>query len=166
MFRLGEARVQITLIPIRPEDIQLASDLLFEASEWAPRTPVNMDPAPILFASNSVWLTAINEDKEVVGIAGVHGISFPDRSGELACGVVPKWRGAGMAKTLADLLHDYCFKTLNLHRLTSTCLQDSPMAKVAFACNLVLEGRGCHSRFKNGEWLDTLSFALLNPKEA
>ena len=150
---------------LRQEDYPLAASLLQESSTWGVRTFLDVDALSILTASNACWLVAITPEGDPVGVAGVHNISWIDRSGELAVGVVKHARGQGNAKILAEMLHTYCFNTLNLYRITSTCLMDSPMAKVAQACGLTLEGQHTHARFKDGEWLDTLSFALLNPRE-
>lgn len=152
----------IRLVPLflREQDVKPALDLIVEAQEWAPKGQAFTPPLAVLQAPNSHWMSALVGD-ELVGIVGFVGISWPDGSADVALGVVPKWRGKGIAKRVAKAQNDHAFLDLGLRRLQMSALANSPSAKIAQAVGLTLEGtlRGC--RFKNGAYQDVAIYALV-----
>lgn len=146
------------LVPLRDQDIPVACTLLVEAMEWSPRTILYPNPQGVL--GEGVWMSAL-EGEELIGVCGAHNLDWPSGTAELALGVVPKWRGSGAAKRLAETLHTYSFKDLGLRRLTVHCLEGSPAESIATGCGLNLEGRHTRARLRRGEYLDSLTFALM-----
>jgi len=155
-----EAYVPITLIPLREIDLSLAAQFIVESQEWSPRSQIFTSPMEVLNTPNSLWLSALS-DNEIVGIVGFSGISWPDRSADVALGVVPKWRTKGIGRILACLQNDYAFNELGLHRLQMVALEGSPSCKIASRAGLSLEGTLKKCRLKNGKYHNASIYALL-----
>ena len=148
------------LIPLREVDVPQALQYIVESQEWSPRAQPWLDPREVLGAPNCIWMSALNGD-ELLGIVGYTGVSWPDGCADVALGVVPKWRGKGIAKELAKIQNAYAFQDLGLRRLQMFALKDSPSCKIARAAGLTLEGtlKGC--RLKRGVYHDAEIHALL-----
>lgn len=151
----------LRLVQLRQEDVPMAAQFIIEAGEWAPRTPLFVDPGAILSAPNSVWVSALNGE-ELVGIGGIHSISWPDQTGEIAVGVVPKWRGRGLSKVVCSHICNYGLKDLGLTQITSTVLAGSPSQKIVEANGFKPEFTRLKARRKANQWHSTISYVLEN----
>jgi len=150
----------ITLIQLREIDLPLATQFIVESQEWSPRSQAFTNPMEVLNTPNSLWLSALNEE-EIIGIIGFTGISWPDRSSDVALGIVPKWRTKGLGRILACLQNDYAFNELGLRRLQMVALEGSPSCKIASRAGLSLEGTLKKCRLKNGKYHNASIYALL-----
>jgi RimJ/RimL family protein N-acetyltransferase len=114
----------------------------------------------VLGTNDSRWYSALNGE-ELMGVIGFCGISWPDGCADVAMGVVPKWRGHGVAKELAKIQNAYAFLDLGLRRLQMFALKGSPSCKIARSAGLTLEGtlKGC--RLKRGVYHDAEIYALV-----
>jgi RimJ/RimL family protein N-acetyltransferase len=149
----------VTLAPLNPNPATLAWALQFiqEASEWESASPVGVSAEAVLGAPNAVWLEAKNGD-ELLGIVGLHTLNIADRSGSPAVGIVPKWRGKGLYRLLAQGLEEYAFQTLNLRRLETRAVE-GPTTKVFHRIGWKVEAKHPKSRYKNGQYVDTFTLS-------
>jgi len=150
----------VQLVPLREVDVPAALQFIVEAQEWSPRSQVLASPMEALNAPNSLWLSALS-DGEPVGVIGFVGISWPDRSAEVAIGVMPGLRSKGLGRILATLQNEYAFNELGLRRLQMVALAGSPSCKIATRVGLTFEGTLKKCRFKAGKYHDANIYALL-----
>ena len=144
---------------LRSEDLPMACQLIAEAAEWSPKSQLFDNPMDTLLRPRSQWMSALSGE-ELLGIIGFHDISLPDSSAEMFTGIVPKWRGKGFAANLVTQQLDFAFKDMGLRRITMTCLEGSPSAKIADKMKVPLEGRFVRSRLKRGVYHDSLAYGL------
>jgi ribosomal-protein-alanine N-acetyltransferase len=141
-------------------DLPIATQFIVEAQEWSPTIQTFVDPIDALNMPGSLWLSAFNGEN-LMGIIGFTGISWPDGSANVALGVVPAWRGKGVAKLLATHQNDYAFQDLGLRRLQMTALEDSPSCRIAKAAGLTYEGTLRKCRLKRGTYHNASIYSLL-----
>lgn len=82
-----------------------------------------------------------------------------DRSAEF--GIVSVRRGSGKGVEATNVLIDYAFKTLGLHRLYTKINSDNLLAlRLAERVGVRSEGRLVRAFYKNGAWIDQVLFAV------
>lgn len=106
---------------------------------------------------SNVWF-AICEKDELIGIAGLHGIKYIQRNAEVALLIgKEEERNKGKGKIVLNLIEEYAFNTLNMHRLYAYIYQDNTaslkfMEKCAWELEGVLkEASFWNSHFRNVE---------------
>jgi len=99
---------------------------------------------------------------ELLGSALVWGIDLHNRSAHLGIALRPAHRRKGHAVEAIDLLCDYCFDVLGLHRCGIETLADNAaMAATAERCGFRHEGTRREAAWIEGRFLDLLEFGLL-----
>lgn len=147
------------LRPLSQEDLPLLLPLAQEAvGEWGATTSPSLNPETLL--GNGLWFAA-DTAGGVVGFAGFQNISWPDRSCELAIGLLQEWRGKRLAKTMCQDQLTYAAKSLNMRRVVLRTLRNNiPMVKTVEGLPAFkLEGIHKGQRYKHGEYVDVLTFA-------
>lgn len=150
----------LSLVPLRPADLEEAASFVMEAAEWAPISTPNPDPS-LLGSPNSVWFSALSEDK-FVGILGYHNISWIDGSAEVAMGVTKSWRGKGAGHFLASLAKSKMLD-LRLRRLVSCTVVGGPSSKICTKGGWAREGLFRKARLKDGLYVDVEVYTFTRP---
>lgn len=104
-------------------------------------------------------------DKHVGNIS--LAVSWENNSGEIAIIIGEKdaW-GKGIGGEAYKLVTAYAFKTLGLHRVYSGMTsRNKAMIKVAEKDGMLFEGVAKESFLKDGEYLDIVKYAKLNPEK-
>ena len=94
-------------------------------------------------------------------------ISWENNSGEISIIIGEKdaW-GKGIGGEAYKLVTGYAFKMLGLHRLYSgMTARNKAMIKVAEKAGMLFEGVAKESFLKDGEYLDIVRYAKLNPED-
>jgi RimJ/RimL family protein N-acetyltransferase len=118
-----------------------------------------------LISDRSRLVLAIElESGEHVGTIGLHGIDLIYRNAELWIYLGESGqRGSGSARTSVDLLLDFAFRTLNLHRVFVQVFDFNERAKKFFLkCGMKHEGVHREAVFKRGKYWDKHVFAILS----
>ena len=104
-----------------------------------------------------------NEKKELIGTIALEGIESINRSAELGIAIWQKqYWGKGLGTEAINLLLDYGFNLLNLHRIHLTVLQDNERAQRAYSkVGFQLMGRHRERIFKDGVFHDLLIMDIL-----
>lgn len=123
------------------------------------------------------WLNTINSSSktvsfgicsksndQLIGYAGVSGISTLNRSGEyfILIGEKEYW-GQGVGTEVTRVVTDYAIQTLGLHRVQLTASSRNVGAiKVYEKAGYVHEGIMRQSGFRNGEFVDKVLMSVLS----
>ncbi len=123
------------------------------------------------------WLSAINSspktvsfgicsksDDQLIGYAGVSGISTLNRSGEyfILIGEKEYW-GQGIGTEVTRVVTDYAIQTLGLHRVQLTASSRNEGAIKAYEkAGYEHEGVMRQSGFRNGEFVDKVLMSVLS----
>jgi RimJ/RimL family protein N-acetyltransferase len=101
---------------------------------------------------------------ELVGDCVLWGIDRFHRSAHLGLSLFPAFRGKGLGTEVVQLLCEYAFLTLGLHRLQLETLADNDgMRKTAERTGFELEGQFRKAAWANGEFIDEVVYGLLAP---
>lgn len=98
-----------------------------------------------------------------IGNASIQDINLINRSADLAIfiGDVEYW-GKGIATEVFEMLIDYGFNSLNLHRLTAGVVTENKgMIRVCEKVGMMNEGIRREVLYKNGKYFDAVMFAIL-----
>lgn len=116
--------------------------------------------------SKEVYAVYLKENNLHIGNVSLQRIDLKNNSAEIAYlfGEKQYW-GQGYAKEASDLLIDYAFNVLNLHRLYfGTHIENIPMQKLGEKLSFKKEGLKKDAQFKNGLYNDVVIYALINDK--
>jgi [ribosomal protein S5]-alanine N-acetyltransferase len=106
------------------------------------------------------------DDKETgehIGNISLQGISWVDRTGEIAflLGEKSYW-GRGVMKEAGLLVLDHGFRQLNLNRIyCGTSSENEGMQRLAIKLGMVQEGIRREGIFKSGAYFDIIEFGIL-----
>ncbi len=113
----------------------------------------------------NIWF-AVCEDDKLIGIAGLHSVKYVQRNAELAILIGEKSdRHRGKGRIVIDLIEEYAFGTLALHRLYALVYAyNCPAMKFFEACDWNLEGIMQEAVYWNYHFCDVAMWAKLNSK--
>jgi len=117
--------------------------------------------------TDAVFAVIEKESGRHVGNISLQKIDLRNRSAEYAIIIGEKdvW-GKGIAHESSELLIEYGFRELGLHRIyCGTSVLNIPMQKLAASLSFVQEGLLKDAMNKNGEFVDLVLYGLLNPSK-
>ncbi len=116
--------------------------------------------------SNSEIVLAIRWKKNDLHIGNIslQRINWVSRSAELAIIIGnKKYWNKGVGTEAYSLMIDYAFDRLNLNRISSgQTLRNKGMINVCIKCGMKEEGIARESMFKEGEYIDTVTYSILS----
>ena len=103
-----------------------------------------------------------NENNDVVGITGIN-IGRPNyRDAEIWYKLHPDYWNKGYATQVVKGLLEYCFTTLQLHRVAAGCAtKNTASVKVLEKSGFTREGHCRKKLHIRGEWVDNYEYAIL-----
>ena len=148
MAVVGDAAVTRTL----SFDVRTRDDQLERLSQDIVRAQSNPRP--------DYYLAIADSTDTLIGFVRI-GLSR-DRSGELGYALRREDWGKGYATEAANLMIEFGFNVLHLHRLQAACGPDSRSSQRLLArLGFSPEGRLRHHVFTNAAWRDSLLYSLL-----
>lgn len=113
--------------------------------------------------SVTVFAICLREDDRHVGNIALQQISLKNSNAELAILIGdPSVYGKGIGYEAGELLVDYAFSTLKLHRLyCGTHSENIGMQKLALKLGMSQEGRRREALRKNGLFADIVEYGIL-----
>lgn len=123
----------------------------------------------IEFASNSrsdlILAICENRTHKHIGNISLQNINFIDSQAEFAILVGENSNHAkGIGTQAGELIIKHGFDALNLHRIyCGTSALNVPMQKLAKRLNFEQEGISKEALFKDGKYVDIISYGLINP---
>ena len=114
--------------------------------------------------SYAVFAICLRDGDRHVGNISLQQISAKNRSAEFAILIgEPSVFGQGIGYEAGELLVDYTFNTLKLHRLyCGTHAENIGMQHLALKLGMSEEGRRREAIFKNGQFADIVEYGLIN----
>lgn len=110
----------------------------------------------------SIEMFGISAGKKLVGTCGLTGISFLHRTAEYSMLVGPPHQGYGYATEALKVLFDYGFQNLGLHCIWGEIFSNNQAGvHIAQKLGMQREGRLRERYFKQGEWVDTVTYSIL-----
>lgn len=113
--------------------------------------------------SSRVLVISLRKDNTCIGTTGCHNIDWRNRSAEL--GIVigkPEYLGKGYGTEATDLLLDFSFNELNLHRVYLHVFDFNRRAVRSYQkCGFVEEGRLRDAFFREGHYHDIMVMGIL-----
>jgi len=146
------------------EDLQSVVELWSggeeEAEQW-----LNRDSKAKLTAPNEMYYSLGVELRDAGRIIGCFGLRFVDpefREATFSDNWIEKHYDVELATEALRALLRFCFRELGLHRVAVHCLVGEVATCRLYAqAGLRREGEFVKHRFANGEWLNTIWFAML-----
>lgn len=110
----------------------------------------------------------LKDGDQLIGNMSLHNIDWLNRSAETGALIgVPEARGKGYGHEAKELLLEYAFDTLNMHRISShTMAFNKRSAAYLRRSGYVEEGRAREAFFRDGQWWDAIHFGLLRDEWA
>lgn len=103
-----------------------------------------------------------NRSGELIGAGELFIRSSSHREGEIGYVIHPRYWGSGYATEAANILFNFGFSTLKLHRIFATCdPRNKASEKVLKKMGMTLEGRIRESILLKDGWRDSLLFGML-----
>ena len=114
-------------------------------------------------ASNSGFQTAIRSGEQLVGVVGMHGINWANKSTSLGYWLAKEEQGKGtMTKACAAYIA-HSFSDLNLHRIEIRCATENLRSRaIPERLGFLSEGIIREAEWVNGAFLDHVVYGLLS----
>ena len=111
------------------------------------------------------WVIAVTDDDRFIGTTRLDRIDTANRSANFAIGIFdPDALGVGLGTEATQLVLQFGFGPLDLHRISLTVLADNARAIAAYRkCGFEIEGRLRQTLWRDGAWTDDLVMAILEP---
>lgn len=127
-------------------------------------------PFPSSYADEQQWLSQQSSytrgeyqfavetlDGELAGRCGVIRVDWKNRMAKLAIMLGTPYRGKGYGKEAMQMLCDFCFREMNLHKLrVSVFAFNEPAIRCYLACGFHEEGRLKQELWRDGAYRDVL----------
>ncbi len=116
-----------------------------------------------LAADHSRMLMMIEtREGKLVGMIGIAGIDWRNQECELGPGIIaPEERGNGYIEEAIELMVNYCFTELNLHRLHCACYPFNRVIELMKLFGFQQEGVLRQAAFARGKFHDKVILGLL-----
>lgn len=114
--------------------------------------------------NSTIVMAIISKDQDKhIGNISLQSINWINRSAEFAILLGDKeYWGKGVATEAVQLIMEYGFSRLNLHRICcGTSAENKGMQKVAAKLNMTEEGVRKEALFKDGKYVDIIEYGIL-----
>ncbi len=102
------------------------------------------------------------EDNKLIGSCGIHVSSPDNKEGWIGYCYNQEYWGNGYASEAAEVIIEFGFKQLNLHRIFATCDPNNiGSVKVLEKVGMSREGRLRQHKYQRGEWIDSYLYSIL-----
>jgi RimJ/RimL family protein N-acetyltransferase len=125
---------------------------------------------PLLDANHSgekyTYIVRQKATNQFIGMVGVTPGKAKYRSAEIWYKLMPQEWGKGFATELCKAIIQFCFNTLNLHRVEAGCAVDNiASVKVLEKSGMKLEGQRRQTLPLAGGWSDNFEYSILDTDE-
>ncbi|RYF22675.1 MAG: N-acetyltransferase [Flavobacteriales bacterium] len=109
------------------------------------------------------WAICDKDNASFYGAIGINNYSELHQKAELGFWLLPAYWGKGFVREAANAVLNYCFKTLNLHRVEAFVESENSNSKsVLSKLGFELEGVMKDCEIKNGQFISLAIFAKFN----
>lgn len=156
--------------PLEERDVEPARELRADPRVWMQLGDISMLSAE----TQRRWYQGLAADGtrryyalytpeiDFAGIARMDEIDLVNRSVRVGGDVRPDLQGRGLGRAMLELLIEYAFDHLGMHRVWLLVLETNERARALYASlGLREEGRQREAIYRDGAWIDYLSMSLL-----
>jgi UDP-4-amino-4,6-dideoxy-N-acetyl-beta-L-altrosamine N-acetyltransferase len=171
MFRYGKLYFR----PIEEKDLEKIRKMRNEPTTWMNLTDITLLDSNMQkewFSSLAKQLNrcryyVVCKGKDTfVGIIRMDEIDWVNRSIRVGCDVVPNLRGKGYGKLIMEMIKEYCFKYMNMHRLWLAVLEFNRIARHIYEkAGFKVEGRYRKAIYRNGKYHDYILMSILKEEQ-
>jgi RimJ/RimL family protein N-acetyltransferase len=169
---------RLLLRSIKPEDARAVFNYRSDAianqyQGWIPKTVeeatdfiLNRTSAKIdVYNSWHQLVIILKENYELIGDIGLHFLDKESKQVEIGCTINKEYQGKGYACEALSETINYLFVELNKRRIvTSIDPRNLPSIALVERLGFIKEAHFKESILINGEWVDDVVYAMLNPK--
>ena len=166
VFRYGSLCFRL----VEEADLEQIRALRNGFSTWKQLT----DPLPITRDGQRAWLarlglrrdrmyfTVFDQVRPFVGYVRMDEYDRLHRSIRVGADVAPRFRGCGYGRRIIEAVKEYCFDTLNLHRVWLAVLETNGRARGLYESQgFREEGRYRKAIFREGKYVDYILMSIL-----
>ena len=112
---------------------------------------------------NNIMFGIENKKGELIGVCGLTWIDWKNRNAEVSIYIGEKdWQGKGVANESIDLLLQYGFNTLNMHKIYAMIFAFNEASITLFEkSGFILEGSQRESHYIDGKYWNVLLYGIL-----
>ena len=132
-------------------------------NRWYQSRGNNTDPNHVYFEihSNNPSGGGSLKPKELVGCTGLHYIDWVLRSAEFGIFLTKKAKGRGFGKEALQLLFDYGFREMNLHKIWCEVYDNNESIHLYRKLGFIDEGILRDNYFSDGKYRDSYRLSIL-----
>jgi ribosomal-protein-serine acetyltransferase len=114
-------------------------------------------------ANNSGFQTAIRSDKKIVGVIGMHGVDWRNKSTSLGYWLARDAQGRGIMTRAGAAYIAHSFSDLDLHRVEIRCATENSKSRaIPERLGFVSEGIIREAEWVNGAYVNHVVYGLLS----
>jgi UDP-4-amino-4,6-dideoxy-N-acetyl-beta-L-altrosamine N-acetyltransferase len=162
---------KIYMRPVEEKDLEKIRKIRNDPSTWMNLTHINLinvDDQKKWFASLSKqrtskrFYTVCKGKEQLVGIVRMDEFDWVNRNVRVGCDVAKHLRGKGYGTQIMQMVMEYCFNYLNMHRLWLLVLENNVRAQTVYKkVGFKTEGRYRQAVYRNGQYYDYVLMSLL-----
>ncbi len=157
--------------PVEEKDLELILKLRNDPTTWRNLTDIDLIDAE----SQKSWLKMLSKQKKskryftvynlknrFVGLIRMDEFDWANRSVRVGCDVAKELRGKGLGTQIMEMVVQYCFQYLNMHRLWLLVLEFNGAARTVYK-KAGFKEEGCYRKaiFREGKYHDYILMSLL-----
>ena len=156
----------ISMRPIELSDLEMLREHRNDPDTWTNLT----DCRCITYNQQINWYNNLRDlyfiatsDTTDIGLIRIDEVDYINRSSRVGCDVFKGYRGLGYGSRIFELVVDYCFNQLNMHRLWLLVLSQNKIAKHIYEKHgFEVEGVQRQAIFRNGKYVDYIMMSRIN----
>ncbi|MFB6213636.1 MAG: GNAT family N-acetyltransferase [Candidatus Nanohaloarchaea archaeon] len=160
----------VLLRPVEKEDKQFLRDLVQHPEV---RNTIGRAPKPANLKEQENYVEEISEDEdaayflieyegEKAGTISIHGLENDYRRGEFGISIHPDFHNKGIGTKSVQMIVQYAFDTLNVHKVRGGYLEHNPPSKrIMEKAGMQEEGQERHYKYVDGEWKNVTWMSIL-----
>jgi hypothetical protein len=134
--------------------------------KWYNERGNNSNPKHIYFQIMARDMSLNSEEAQtkarfLIGCCGILNVDWRLRSGELSIFLAPEYHRRGFGKEALNLLIDYAFREVNLHKFWGECYDSNDAIKLYHSVGFKDDGMIRHSWYHNGKYGNSNVFSML-----
>lgn len=160
----------VAIRPIEESDLPKMVELRADPRIWQNLGEITM----ISLRAQQEWFNRLQGDSRrkyyilcahdipFLGIVRMDEIDWLNRSIRVGGDILPEYQGKNHGTQMFELLKEYCFSYLNMHRMWLFVLEDHKVARHLYRkAGFVEEGRQRQAIFRHGRYQDYVMMSLL-----
>ena len=155
---------RLVLRRFEPADWQALLGFMFDSEEEASHW-LEQDSKVKLTTPDRVFSLAVQarDSGKVIGSVGLRFTDFSFHEAEISADANQKGPSPDLTREAVRALLGFCLRELKLHRVIARCgHNDASQCQMFESAGMRREGEFVKNHFVNGEWLNTVWFALLD----